>query len=75
MYLQGIEELEKSLALKENMSIRAELGYAYGLADKRQDAERILSDFLRLQNEGNEDFGFEIAVTYIGLGEKEKALE
>ena len=75
MYPEAIAEFQLALSISESTNTRSELGYAYGLSGRTQQAREILQTFLRLEAERKEDFGFEIGVVYIGLGEMDKALE
>lgn len=70
-YEQAIAELQKA---QDNPDSRALLGYAYGVAGKRNEARHLLED---LQHVAKEKYvsPFPVAATYVGLGETDKAFE
>jgi TolB-like protein/Tfp pilus assembly protein PilF len=70
-YEQAISELQKA---QDNPDSRALLGYAYGVAGKRNEARHLLKE---LQQVAKEKYvsPFPIAATYVGLGETDKAFE
>ena len=71
-YKDAIAELEESLRLKgDNTSDRCFLGYALAKAGRRNEAEAILK---RLETTREYVSPSELAILYIGLGEKEQAL-
>ena len=71
-YNDAIAEFEESLRLKgDNTSDQCYLGYALAKAGRRSDAEPILK---RLETTKEYVSPAELAVLYIGLGEKEQAL-
>jgi DNA-binding winged helix-turn-helix (wHTH) protein/TolB-like protein/Flp pilus assembly protein TadD len=70
-YEQAIAELQKA---QDNPDSRALLGYAYGVAGKRNEARQVLEE---LQQVAKEKYvsPFPVAATYVGLGETDKAFE
>jgi Tfp pilus assembly protein PilF len=70
-YEQAIAELQKA---QDNPDSRALLGYAYGVAGKRNEARHVLEE---LQQVAKEKYvsPFPVAATYVGLGETDKAFE
>jgi len=70
-YDEAIAEFQKSIKLSGgSISARANLAYAYALSNKRNEAVKILDD-LKTRSTGN---GSEIALVYVGLGEKDQAM-
>ena len=71
-YKDAIAELEESLRLRgDNTSDQCFLGYALAKAGRRNEAEAILK---RLETTKEYVSPPELAIFYVGLGEKEKAL-
>jgi DNA-binding winged helix-turn-helix (wHTH) protein/TolB-like protein/Tfp pilus assembly protein PilF len=70
-YEQAIAELQRA---QDNPDSRALLGYAYGVAGKRNEARHVLEE---LQEVAKEKYvsPFPVAATYVGLGETDKAFE
>jgi tetratricopeptide (TPR) repeat protein len=75
MFKEGQAELEKALAISPgNTESLSMLGYAYAVGDRRADAQKVLDRWNELsKHEYVPDLGQ--ALIYVGLGEKEKALE
>ncbi len=82
---QAIGELRNSLyspgsgplkegAVENDPEIAASLGYAYGLAGRRSEAEAILSR-LRALSQRRYVSGLYFAIVYTGLGDKDRAIE
>ena len=82
---QAIDELRNSLhspgpgplkegAVEDEPEIAASLGYAYGLAGKRAEAEAILNR-LRALAQQRYVSGLYFAIVYTGLGDKNRAIE
>lgn len=72
-YEEAIAEFEKKLSFsKDDMNTRAHLGYAYGAAGKRGQAEKVLAELRRLF-EQRQASPYHVAVVQAGLGEKEQA--
>ena len=85
MHDQAISELRNSLyspgtgplkdgAVENDPEIAASLGYAYGLAGRRADAEAILNR-LRILSQRRYVSGLYFAIVYTGLGDNERAIE
>ncbi len=70
-YSEAIAEFKKAIELSGgSISARANLAYAYALSDKRKEAVRILNDL----KTGSARNASEIALMYVGLGEKDQAM-
>jgi TolB-like protein/Tfp pilus assembly protein PilF len=75
MYEKAIPLLERAVTLSESAPIYvAGLGHAYALAGKRSEALKILHQLQR-QTTPMPPSPFDMALVYIGLGNKEKAFE
>ena len=76
MYEEAIAVLQKAAALSAgDMAAKAWLGYLYALSVSRRDeAQKILEEFEELSMQG-EAVAMPIARIYLGLGEKENALD
>jgi len=74
MYDQGIEAIQKSVALDGiDPSLSPDLAYAYGLMGKNAEARAILRQLLALAQQAPVPPGY-IAIVYAALGEKDNAL-
>jgi TolB-like protein len=71
MYGEAIAELKEDIKCLGGTG--GELGYAYAISGRREDAMKVLTD-LNAGLEKGEDYEFAIGQVYIGLGEKEEAL-
>jgi tetratricopeptide (TPR) repeat protein len=71
MYEESISELQKA---KNHPDSRALLGYAYAVAGKRSKAREILAELEKLSTQ-KYVASAPVAIIYIGLGEKDQALE
>jgi serine/threonine protein kinase/tetratricopeptide (TPR) repeat protein len=72
---QAVEQLEKAREHSGGSPVViAALGHAYALAGKRQEAEKIIEELLD-PSKPRRGSGYDVAVVYVGLGEKEKAFE
>ena len=70
-YNEAIAEFQKAIELSGgSISARANLAYAYALSNKRNKAVKILND-LKTRSTRNAS---EIALMYVGLGEKDQAM-
>jgi Tfp pilus assembly protein PilF len=74
MYEEAIAEHKKALALDNTSRRAAQLGYAYAVAGKRDEAQKILDDL----NKGlPKQWGYvspvDFALIYMGLGDKDQA--
>jgi DNA-binding winged helix-turn-helix (wHTH) protein/TolB-like protein/Tfp pilus assembly protein PilF len=71
MYEESVSELQKA---KNHPDSRALLGYAYAVAGKRSKAREILTELDKLSTQ-KYVASAPVAIIYIGLGEKDRALE
>jgi TolB-like protein/Tfp pilus assembly protein PilF len=72
---KGIEELEYAHHnLKVMASFSGQLGYAYAIEGRTEDANRVLSKLLSRSDSGD-SLSTAIAQVYIGLGNKDRAFE
>ena len=70
-YNEAIAEFQKAIELSGgSISARANLAYAYALSNKTNKAVKILND-LKTRSTRNAS---EIALMYVGLGEKDQAM-
>jgi TolB-like protein/Tfp pilus assembly protein PilF len=75
MAQKGIEELEFAHRnLKVMASFSGQLGYAYAMQGRTEDANRILSELLSRSDLGD-SLSTAIAQVYIGLGNKDRAFD
>jgi tetratricopeptide (TPR) repeat protein len=74
MYNKAIAELQKAIELSgDNSLFASNLAYAYAVSGRRDEAVKILND---LKNREHHSSNFcEIALIYVGLGEKPQAME
>lgn len=72
MHEEAISEFEKALALDDNLSTRAWLGHAYAIAGKTAAAHEVIND-LKERAESRYISPYDIAMIYVGLGEREQA--
>ena len=70
---EAISEFEKATALDVHPIYLAALGHAYGVTGQREQALAILHNLARVSKEKNVAW-HEVAIVYMGMGEKEKAL-
>jgi serine/threonine-protein kinase len=74
-YSNALAELRKGAdLLKGNVVVTANIGHAHALSGDRREADRVIAE---LQQESARRFvsPFEIALIYVGLGERERAFE
>ena len=72
---KGIEELEFAHRnLKVMASFSGQLGYAYAVEGRTEDARKILAELSRRSDQGD-SLSTAIAQVYIGLGNKDQAFE
>lgn len=73
-YTEAIAPLKLSAEMSVSSHYLAFLGYAYALANRKEEARNILK---KLLNQSDSDFtsGFNVAAVYLALGDKENALE
>ena len=75
MYQEAIAEFERALAISPGYTrALAGLGYSYGAAGRKAEAEKVLGQLQALSKEKYVPALF-TGLVYLGLGEKEKALE
>jgi tetratricopeptide (TPR) repeat protein len=77
MFTEAVAEGLKARQLREKSitgSLLASLGYAYAVAGKRREAERILSELKELQTRSYVS-PFFVAKVYAGLGDKEQSIQ
>jgi len=76
MYEEAIAERKKADALGQapGSRARAQLAYAYAVAGKRDEAQKILIDLKELSKQRDVS-PFDFALIYMGLGEKDQAFE
>lgn len=74
-YENAVKELESAIQLSEDDSTaKGVLGYVYARASHRSDAQKQLDELKSLQRSKYVS-SYNLALVYIGLGEKEKALD
>jgi serine/threonine-protein kinase len=73
-YEAAIDELKKGVSLGGHQTVLADLGSAYGLAGRKEEAEAVLNQLLEMRRE---DYASAICVArvYSRLGDNEKAIE
>lgn len=74
MYKEAVAELQKAIELSPgSTAFTANLAYAYAVSGTRDAAVKILND---LKNRSHDSFSNapEIALVYVGLGEKDQAI-
>jgi tetratricopeptide (TPR) repeat protein len=79
MYAQAIAAYEKkgtsaNMVSSENQLIPANLGWIYGLAGRRDEAQRILDQFKQLSSQAYVD-NYMVAAIYAGLGNVDEAFQ
>ncbi len=71
-YGEAVSELKKAMELSRGSTEAiAELGYVFGVSGKKDDARHVL---LELKS-ATDASAYRLAIVYVGLAEKEKALE
>jgi serine/threonine-protein kinase len=74
-YEQAVEQLEKAREQAGGSPVvAAALGHAYALAGKRHEAEKIIEELLD-PSKPRKGSAYDVAVVYVGLGDKERAFE
>jgi tetratricopeptide (TPR) repeat protein len=74
LYAEAVSELKKAIELSNGSAeASAELGYVFGVLGKKEEARQILRELQ--DSHGGYVSPYHLAILYIGLGEKEKALE
>ena len=75
MYEESIAEYQKAISLSERTStILGLLGHAYAVSGKRNEAVKILNEMKEMSKQKYVS-PYDLATVYVGLGEKDKALE
>jgi TolB-like protein/Tfp pilus assembly protein PilF len=75
MYKEAAAEFDKALmSYPDNQYVLSELGYAHALAGKRAEAQKALDRLNDLAKQKYVPAGYR-AMIYVGMGEKDKALE
>jgi TolB-like protein/Tfp pilus assembly protein PilF len=69
----AIEEYQKARALNDDPVVLALLGHAYASSGNKMEAEKILNQLKELSKERYVT-GYNFAIVYLGLGDKEEAL-
>ncbi len=74
MYPEALEEFSKARQISDESVTLAHVGWAYGLWGKKVEARKALD---QLMERSKKEFvlSFSIAMVYVGLGEKEQALD
>ena len=74
MYQEAAAAFEKAFALsKRDTASLARLGHVYAVWGKRREALKVLEDVRQLSS-GGDGLAYEMALIWLGLGEKDKAL-
>jgi eukaryotic-like serine/threonine-protein kinase len=73
MPAEAAAQMEKAAALSPDPNTMASLAHAYGLSGQKEKAQKILGQ-LEAQAKTENISGYQFALIYVGLGEKEKAL-
>ena len=60
--------------LKENIGIEADIGRVYALSGKRDDAHKVIDDLGQISKQRYVS-SYNVALIYIGLGEKDRAFD
>jgi len=75
MYEEAVTEFQKAVALSGgSVQMIAELGHAYAVSGKKDDAQKALDELKELSKRRYVT-PYTIALIYVGLGEKDQALE
>ncbi len=73
MYEEAIAEFHKAINLSGDSShIKAELGHAYALAGKGQEALKIIDE---LKGPSKDAYPYDVATIFVGLGQKDQAFD
>ncbi|MGH9580819.1 MAG: tetratricopeptide repeat protein, partial [Terriglobales bacterium] len=72
-YAQAIAELRENVALSPgDAAAKAELGYAYGRAGRKQEARRVLDEMMAASLKSYVS-PYDIAIVYLGMDQREDA--
>jgi tetratricopeptide (TPR) repeat protein len=75
MYNEAIVEVQKAIELSgRNTMLIAMLGYIYALAERKDEARKVLDDLLELSKKEHVS-SFCVATVYTCLGQKDQAFE
>ena len=75
MYKEAIAELNEAVRLSgRNMTTLASLGHAYAVSGRESEAHKVIDELQELSEQRRVP-PYSIAKVYIGLGEKDRALE
>ena len=75
IFKEGIAEFEQALAISlRSPTTLPDLGYAYGLAGRRAEAQKVLDQLSELSKQRYVQLRLKARV-YVGLGDKDKAFE
>jgi DNA-binding winged helix-turn-helix (wHTH) protein/TolB-like protein len=76
MYREAIAEFQKAIALtRNNPGIVSVLGYGYGMAGMKGEAQEVLKELDKLSRQGTYVSAFSKLTLYMALGEKDRAFE
>ena len=73
-YPEAIAEFERAVQISDVAALWSSLGHAYGMADRRKDAERVLERLRAIAKHHYVAPSYE-ATVYLGLGEYDKAMD
>lgn len=73
MYEEAITENKKATAIDERPGRAARLGYAYAVAGRSDEAQKVINDLKEQQSKGRYVSPFHFALIYVGLGDKDQA--
>jgi tetratricopeptide (TPR) repeat protein len=75
MHQEAIAEFQKAISLSgDSLQIRAELGHAYAVAGKEQEALKIMDELKGLSKESYIS-AYDVAAIYVGLDQKDRAFD
>ncbi len=74
LYTEALRDLQRAKEVLTNVSVDADIGHLYAVSGNRTGAERVLRDLKELSTKKYVN-AFEIALIYVGLGDKENAFE
>ena len=75
MHHEAIAEFQKAISLSgDSLHIRAELGHAYAVAGKEQEALKIMDELKALSKETYVS-PYDVTMIYVGLDQKDRAFD
>ncbi|MGH9316440.1 MAG: tetratricopeptide repeat protein, partial [Thermoanaerobaculia bacterium] len=74
MYQEALVALQKATTLSPSRNFKASLGHAYAVAGKRHEAQSVIDELME-QSKQTYVPSYYLALTYAGLGEKDRAFE